>query len=72
MLESEVACVLPGEEPHIHHWININTVTPMLHIVTSDLSIEESEGYTQYLQTYDIQFNNIMNLDINYPSNSDS
>ena len=39
-------------------------------MITDDHSMEESEGYTQFLQTYDIQFN--MDLDIEYPSNSDS
>ena len=34
------------------------------HTITDDLSTEESEGYTQFLQTYGVQFNNIMNLDI--------
>ena len=72
MVESEVACVLPQEQHCIHHQMNINTVPLMPCIITSDLSTEESEGYTQILQTYDIQFNNIMNLDIKNPSNSNS
>ena len=59
MLESEVAWVLPGEKPCIHHWMNINTVTPPICNITNDLSTEESEGYTQFLQAYGVQFNNI-------------
>ena len=59
--------------------MSINTITLTLHIITdepciitNDPSTEESEGYTQFLQSHNIQFNSIMNPDIDYPSNSDS
>ena len=62
VLQSEVAHVLHGEYLHIHHWMNINPITLNPHIITKDLSKEESEGYTEFLQTYDIQFNNLIRI----------
>ena len=48
--------------------MNANTITPTPYnitdapcIIPKDNSTEESEGYTQFLQTYSIQLNNIMN-----------
>ena len=79
VLESEVACVLPGEQPHIYHQMNINTVTPMpcnitnaQCTITNNPSTEDSEGYTKYLQSHNTQFNNIMNSYNENPDNNDS
>ena len=44
--------------------MNINTITLTTHGITDDLSTEESEGYTQFLQTCSIQFNNIIDQDL--------
>ena len=52
--------------------MNINTITLTPCNITNDLSTEESEGYTHFLQTYDIQFNNIMNLHIENFNDSES
>ena len=68
VLESEVAHVLPGEEPCIHCQMNRNTITltpcnipHTPHIIINDPSTEDSEVYIQFLQPHNIQFNNIMN-----------
>ena len=48
--------------------MNINTITPASCgipntpcIVTDDPSTEDFEGYTQFLQSHNIYFNNILN-----------
>ena len=43
-----------------------------MHIIIDDPSKEESERYTQFLQSHVIQFHNIMNPDIDYPNNSNT
>ena len=80
VLESEVANVLPGEYPCIYHQISMDTGTTTLCNntkapcttktpcnITEDPSTEEYEGYTQFLQTYEVELNNIMN-----PNNDDN
>ena len=54
---------------------NINgyfSVTDAPHIITNDPSTEESEGYMQFLQTYGIELNNIMNPNTENTDNTDN
>ena len=48
-----------------------HNITDAPHIITDDSSTEDSEGYTQLLQSHNIQFNNIMNSDNENLDNND-
>ena len=45
-------------------------ITNAPHIISEDHATEESEGYTQFLQTYRTQLNNIMNPDDEHSDDS--
>ena len=55
------------EAPHI---TEPTCTTATSHNITKDPSTEESEGYKQFLQTYEVELNNIMNSN-NDNNNSD-
>ena len=63
VLESEVAYVLPGEQPCNHCQMKRNTITLPTCNITNNLSTEDSEGYTQFLQSLGIQFDTNMDQD---------